>query len=393
MKRRWLALLLAAGTVLSAMPGALAAEPETARVVLEAEQPDADGCFTMEMRIYDATFNAFQFVLWYDEDTVIPVDGSGRETDSFSAFAQKEDTGWMATIGTSIDPEQDLIDFTGYVTPGQSVAVDGEGRTGVATVGESGLTLFTFRFKKVGTEPVVLKLAAQGGDTPWQPYLPEGGAVLDAGISAPLTLELVFPEDTGESGTVEVTRPEEGGQTDKPDQPVRPEKTVDDLLDQAIFLEIGSHAAVVGGGVTAIYPGERAVTAYAHDNRTFVPVRFVAERLGADVTWEGDTQTVVVQKDGHTIRMAVGSLTYTLDGETRTLDVPAEYMASTGGNSRTMVPVRFVTEALGYQVEWDRSRNLVVIVPPDSGWDPAGTVEGDTMDEAVRLLTMYSAFV
>ena len=108
---------------------------------------------------------------------------------------------------------------------------------------------------------------------------------------------------------------------------------------------------------------------------------------------ESTFSAIALGTDGHTIRMAVGSLTYTLDGETRTLDVPAEYMASTGGNSRTMVPVRFVTEALGYQVEWDQSRNLVVIVPPDSGWDPAGTVEGDTMDEAVRLLTMYSAFV
>ena len=184
-----------------------------------------------------------------------------------------------------------------------------------------------------------------------------------------------------------------GGSEDFTGQPARPEKTVDGLLEQTIFLEIGSHAAVVEGGVTASYSGERAVTAYAHDNRTFVPVRFVAERLGADVTWEGDTQTVVVQKGGHTIRMAVGSLTYTLDGEEKALDVPAEYMASTGGNARTMVPVRFVTEALGYQVEWDQPRNLVVIARPDSGWDPAGTVEGGTMDEAVRLLTMYSAFV
>ena len=122
-------------------------------------------------------------------------------------------------------------------------------------------------------------------------------------------------------------------------------------------------------------------------------MRFVAERLGAEVAWENDTRTVVIEKGGHTVRMPVGSLTYTLDGVEQTLDVPAELTASTDGNARTMVPVRFVTEALGYQVEWDQPRNLVVIVPGTAEWDHDGDVEGRTMDEALSLLAMYGGFV
>ena len=399
MKKRLCACLLAVCVLLGAMPAALAREgtPET-RVVLEAGEPDSSGCFTVEMRIYNARFNAFQFVLWYDASTVVPVDASGGETDKFSAFARQEDDGWMATIGTAIDPEQGLIDFTGYVTPGMSAAVDAEPETGVAIVGDSGLSLFTFHFKKVGGAPVVLKLAVQDGGTPWQPYLPEGGAVVDAGISAPATLELIFPEETGESETVEVPLPDSQAPEETP-EPARPPEetpgpaeepgpTADELLDGSVILELGSHAALVEGGVTAIYPGERSVTAYAHDNRTFVPVRFVAERLGANVGWENDTQTVVIEKGGRTVRMAVGSLTYTLDGVERAMDVPAEFLASTGGNSRTMVPVRFVTEALGYQVEWDQSRNLVIVADPALGWDLAGETEGQALDEAVGRLAL-----
>ena len=176
-------------------------------------------------------------------------------------------------------------------------------------------------------------------------------------------------------------------------QPGEPEPTADELLKAGIFLEIGGHAAVVEGGVTAIYPGEPNVTAYAHDNRTFVPVRFVAERLGAEVGWENDTQTAVITKGGHTIRMKVGELTYTLDGVEKKLDVPAEFTPSVNNEFRTMVPVRFVTEALGYQVEWDQARNLAVVIDPAYGWDPAGDVEAETMDEAVRLLNMYGSFV
>lgn len=381
MRKRILTLVLALCLVLGLAPGALAAGGGTARAVFEGSAPDANGCFTVDLRIYNATFNAFQFVVWYDPATVVPVDASGKETDDFSAFATKRDNGWMATIGTSIDTQQHLIDFTGYVTPGKSVAVDAEAKSGVAIVGESGLDLFSFRFKKVGEQPAVLKLAVKDSGTPWQKYLPEGGAVMDAGIAAPLEVEFKYAAGSGSGGTVDVPQPGE------------PEPTADELLKAGIFLEIGGHAAVVEGGVTAIYPGESNVTAYAHDNRTFVPVRFVAERLGADVDWENDTQTAVITKGGHTIRMKVGELTYTLDGVEKKLDVPAEFTPSVNNEFRTMVPVRFVTEALGYQVEWDQARNLAVVIDPAYGWDPAGDVESKAMDEAVRLLNMYGSFV
>ena len=381
MRRRILTLALALCLVLGLAPGALAADSGTARAVFEGSAPDANGCFTMDLRIYDATFNAFQFILWYDPATVVPVDASGKETTSFSAFATKRDNGWMATIGTSIDTEKHLIDFTGYVMPGESAAVDAEPESGVAIVGESGLDLFSFRFKKVGEQPVVLKLAVKDSGTPWKEVLPTGGAVVKSGIAAPVTVEFKYADGSGSSGTVDVPQPGE------------PEPTADELLKAGIFLEIGGHAAVVEGGVTAIYPGEPNVTAYAHDNRTFVPVRFVAERLGAEVGWENDTQTAVITKGGHTIRMKVGALTYTLDGVEKKLDVPAEFTPSVNNEFRTMVPVRFVTEALGYQVEWDQARNLAVVIDPEYGWDPAGDVEAKTMDEAVRLLNMYGSFV
>lgn len=385
MRRRILTLVLAACLVLGLAPSALAAGSGTARVVFEGGTPDANGCFEVEMRVYNATFNVIQMALWYDPATAVPVDANGVETDLFTRFAQQEDDGWMATVGTSIDREQGLIEFTGYVSPGQSAAVDTQPITGKAVVGESGLALFTFRFKKLGDAPVKLMLATQESGHPYQVNLPGGYILADEGKNTPLMIEFEFPAETGEGGTVQVTPPDT-----KPQEPV---KTADELLKAGIFLEIGGHAAVVEGGVTAIYPGESNVTAYAHDNRTFVPVRFVAERLGADVDWENDTQTAVITKDGHTIRMKVGELTYTLDGVEKKLDVPAEFTPSVNNEYRTMVPVRFVTEALGYQVEWDQARNLAVVIDPAYGWDPAGDAEAETMDEAVRLLNMYGSFV
>ncbi len=88
-------------------------------------------------------------------------------------------------------------------------------------------------------------------------------------------------------------------------------------------------------------------------NRTYVPLRFVSEALGAEVNWDGAKQTAIVKQDGKVVTMKIGSKAPTVDGNTKTLDAPAKLM-----NGRTVVPLRFVSEALGVKVDW---------VPPAGG--------------------------
>ena len=103
MKRRTLGLMLAVCLAVGLLAPAGAAEASGARVLLEAGKPDADGCFTVAMRIYNAAFNAFQFVLWYDGDTVRPVDASGQETQRFSPLPNRRMTaGWPPSAPPSI---------------------------------------------------------------------------------------------------------------------------------------------------------------------------------------------------------------------------------------------------------------------------------------------------
>lgn len=386
MKEKLFILLLVMCLLLGCSPGTLAAEGGEARVVFEGTVPDSAGYFQVTMTMYDVTFRVYQFALRYDPAVVQPVDQKGNATVDFDAFAVKEPA-WISTVGTELNSETGLIDFTGYIMPGTTGALLDD--TSQAVVGPDGLKVYTFYFKQLQAGDSALQVATEEKGEPYRPACPQGVIVGGENGVIPVTVTFRMAEAVGTGSSETFTGQPSGSSTTQ--QP--PAKTVDELLAQAVFLEIGSHAAVVEGGVTTIYPGERSITAYAHDNRTFVPVRFVAERLGADVGWENDTQTVVVEKDGHTVRMAVGSRTYTLDGVEKTLDVPAEFAASTGGNSRTMVPVRFVTEALGYQVEWEQARNLVVIAPPGVEWAPDGTVEGQAMDRVRSLLAMYSSFV
>ncbi|WP_165867472.1 copper amine oxidase N-terminal domain-containing protein [Paenibacillus pinisoli] len=90
------------------------------------------------------------------------------------------------------------------------------------------------------------------------------------------------------------------------------------------------------------------------DGRTMVPVRFISEKLGANVKWEEATSTVVIHYSSKEIRMSIGSKTVTLDGQPTELDTAAEKY-----DGRTMVPLRFVSEVLDSTVVWDEGARAV----------------------------------
>jgi competence protein ComEC len=91
------------------------------------------------------------------------------------------------------------------------------------------------------------------------------------------------------------------------------------------------------------------------NDRTLVPLRAIFEALGANVQWDGVTQTVTATKDDIEIKLIIGGQAYK-NGAPVTLDVPAKII-----NDRTMVPLRFVSEAFGCQVAWDGSTQTITI--------------------------------
>ena len=91
-------------------------------------------------------------------------------------------------------------------------------------------------------------------------------------------------------------------------------------------------------------------------SRTMLPVRFVAENLGATVAWDGATSTATLTSGTIEIKITIGATTATVNGEAKPLDAPAFIE-----NSRTYLPVRFVAEALGATVNWDGATSTATI--------------------------------
>lgn len=92
------------------------------------------------------------------------------------------------------------------------------------------------------------------------------------------------------------------------------------------------------------------------NGRTLVPLRGIFEAIGATVTWDNANRTAVISRDSLEIKVPIGSQTASVNGEARTLEVPAKII-----EGRTLVPVRFIAEAMGAQVGWNNEKQIVLI--------------------------------
>ncbi len=104
--------------------------------------------------------------------------------------------------------------------------------------------------------------------------------------------------------------------------------------------------------------------------RVYVPLRFVSEALGAVVDWDAEsgTATVRLEDADRSVQMAVGASVPVIDGSPGvTLDAPARLE-----DGRLMVPLRFISEALGFRTTWDAEKATVSI----GGRDDSGSVPG-----------------
>ncbi len=92
------------------------------------------------------------------------------------------------------------------------------------------------------------------------------------------------------------------------------------------------------------------------NGRTLVPVRVVANGLGAEVEWVAETREIIIRKQGDVLTMQIDNPQMVKNGNVIALDAPPKII-----NSRTMVPLRAVGEALNAVVEWDGGSRTVYI--------------------------------
>jgi uncharacterized protein YjdB len=111
--------------------------------------------------------------------------------------------------------------------------------------------------------------------------------------------------------------------------------------------------------INAKMPGvqmDAAAYVDAQSGRVMVPVRYLTNALGAATQWDSVSQAVYVTKGSTTISMVIGSDTMSIDNKPCTMDA-----APVIKDGRTYLPVRWIAQALNYQVQWDSQNQILVL--------------------------------
>ena len=115
-----------------------------------------------------------------------------------------------------------------------------------------------------------------------------------------------------------------------------------------VSVPVNAEAATYAKGI--ILDGQQIETEIApiiENGRTLVPVRGVLEAMGATVAWDQATKTATAYLGENTTSVTIDNYTAYVNGYAVTLEVPAKVV-----NGRTMVPLRFMAEAIGYDVSY-----------------------------------------
>lgn len=120
---------------------------------------------------------------------------------------------------------------------------------------------------------------------------------------------------------------------------------------------IGEPNLVIDGETIPI--DESGSVAYVENGRTMMPVRGIAEAIGADVSFDNRTQTVTVENEETVIAMTIGENEMEVNGQSVMLLSAPEIK-----EDRTMLPVRDVAEALDCKVEWQQETQTATFTRP-----------------------------
>ncbi len=247
---------------------------------------------------------------------VYAVTTAGDEPDSTieGVFVSTGETGQIAKVSVSANPSSGgTVTGGGEYVPGNSVTVSAEAKSG-------------YRFIN-WTDSIGKPVSSAN---PYTFTMPDADVELTGnfekrGSSGSSSSHVIVPQEQVPLGKAEIE----------------------------IVLTIGSDLALVNGKEVTL---DAAPYIKPQADRTMLPVRFLAEQLGAQVYWLPQTGQVRIVYGSTEIILTVGSGKALVNGKEEEMDCAYEIV-----NSRTFGQVRFICETLGATVQWDAASRKVTV--------------------------------
>lgn len=126
------------------------------------------------------------------------------------------------------------------------------------------------------------------------------------------------------------------------------------------------------------------------NNRALVPLREVFEALGATVSYNNQTKGIVVEGLGKKIEMQINSSIAIINNVVGTIPdgITPKLITKAGGETKTMVPARFISESIGLNVEFDASMGAIKISSPMTGMGVIQAPIVSTNDSKTAIITI-----
>jgi len=264
-----------------------------------------------------------------DVGSTLQVNGQNVTIDGTGAFAAP-----MTIQGTSATVVVDATDVAGNTTH-KTVSVSVDKTPPTLTVSQP------VNFQKIQRLPIVVTGKTEAGAA--VTVQGAAGTVLADGsfeysiasaADGPLTIAVVARDAAGNATTRTIV--------------------VSVLSTKLIQMQVGAKAALVNGQSVNLQTAP-----LIRNGTTLVPLRFVAETFGISPVWDGVFQIIDLPLGTRTVRLQVGQRFAAVDGKRVSLDAAPVILGGV-----TMVPLRFVTDMLGADTQWEAATRTIIIVYP-----------------------------
>lgn len=154
---------------------------------------------------------------------------------------------------------------------------------------------------------------------------------------------------------------------------------------QALETEEVSMVAEERASSITLYVNDRKVETTAQapvniDGRVLVPTREVFEALGASVQWQGAAKQVTIKYKKTQVLLKVNDREGFVNGKSTLMDVPTQII-----NNKVLIPIRFVSEAIGLKVNWAAKERAVRITEPVNIDDSTSNDQGSSGESESKM--------
>ncbi len=137
------------------------------------------------------------------------------------------------------------------------------------------------------------------------------------------------------------------------------ELTVAEIVNPAALFTVGKNEFEINGVKNTM-----DAAPYVKDDRLYLPVRYIAGAVGVaddDIIWKQDDQSIEIRKAGRVVNLEIGSNMMYVDNAPVQMDTTPEIVAP----GRAMLPLRWITEALGCDIYWYETGQSAFVLGPD----------------------------